>query len=503
MAWLHTWVGLLAGWILFFVFLTGTLGYVKTEIDMWMRPEQPANIRPLSVDALLAAAERRLRANAPDALSWGIEFPDGDDSELVVSWRVPSGGGRNVGTFFSETLDLRTGLPIDYVVRETGGGEVLYAMHFRLHYVPNEIGVFVVGICTMFMLLALMTGLVARRRLFRDFFMFRPGNGRRTWLDAHVLMGVTAFPFHLMIAWSGLLFHPFFYMPVAIDALYPAQDRRAFLAAAHGYGRDEFNVNAARVPLVPLAPLMAIGERRWGSGKVSRITVGNPDRQDARVMIRSHRFEDEIYFDGSTGALIGDKAMRQTATGAFVAAMTGLHVGPFEGPLLRGLYVMCGLLGTATIGTGLVLWLAKRKARLAAGGPTHLGITVVDTLNVGTIVGLPIGIAAYFWANRLLPVGMEARAAWEVHAMFMAWGASYLYAHWRRPLFAWSELCVVAAALFTLIPFLNAVTTDRNFAISVTAGDWVFAGFDLSAIGAGFFFAILALKTRCSRGTPL
>ena len=34
MAWLHTWTGLPVGWVLFFVFLTGTLGYFDSEIRM-------------------------------------------------------------------------------------------------------------------------------------------------------------------------------------------------------------------------------------------------------------------------------------------------------------------------------------------------------------------------------------------------------------------------------------------------------------------------------------
>ena len=41
MSWLHTWVGLTLGWVLFFIFLTGTVGYFDTEIDRWMQPELP------------------------------------------------------------------------------------------------------------------------------------------------------------------------------------------------------------------------------------------------------------------------------------------------------------------------------------------------------------------------------------------------------------------------------------------------------------------------------
>ncbi|MFV0278307.1 MAG: PepSY domain-containing protein, partial [Parahaliea sp.] len=41
MAWLHTWSGLVVGWVLFFVFATGTAGYFTYEITRWMEPERP------------------------------------------------------------------------------------------------------------------------------------------------------------------------------------------------------------------------------------------------------------------------------------------------------------------------------------------------------------------------------------------------------------------------------------------------------------------------------
>ena len=39
MAWLHTWTGLIFGWLLFAIFLTGTLSYFKEEISHWAQPE--------------------------------------------------------------------------------------------------------------------------------------------------------------------------------------------------------------------------------------------------------------------------------------------------------------------------------------------------------------------------------------------------------------------------------------------------------------------------------
>ncbi len=39
MAWLHTWTGLVFGWVLFAMFMTGTATYFRPEITRWMEPE--------------------------------------------------------------------------------------------------------------------------------------------------------------------------------------------------------------------------------------------------------------------------------------------------------------------------------------------------------------------------------------------------------------------------------------------------------------------------------
>jgi len=39
MTWLHTWSGLIVGWLLFVIFVTGTSSYYRGEITLWMQPE--------------------------------------------------------------------------------------------------------------------------------------------------------------------------------------------------------------------------------------------------------------------------------------------------------------------------------------------------------------------------------------------------------------------------------------------------------------------------------
>ena len=66
---LHTWSGLLLGWVLFIIFVAGTAAYWREPLNRWMRPETPRVDRP--IDAL-AGAQRFLAHTAPDASSLSV-----------------------------------------------------------------------------------------------------------------------------------------------------------------------------------------------------------------------------------------------------------------------------------------------------------------------------------------------------------------------------------------------------------------------------------------------
>ena len=76
MAWLHTWSGLVVGWVLFFVFVTGTAGYFNSEITRWMQPELPLHqSAPQDNGKLGTIAMERLQAVAPNGEFWSITLP--------------------------------------------------------------------------------------------------------------------------------------------------------------------------------------------------------------------------------------------------------------------------------------------------------------------------------------------------------------------------------------------------------------------------------------------
>lgn len=493
MAWVHTWAGLLVGWVSFFIFLTGTAGYFDTEIDRWMQPEGSLSATQMTSAKAIEAGLQRLRDEAPYAVRWFVAPPTGrDNPDLRIYWQERPSTEDRRGVERREILDSVTGDPVAY--RDTGGGQLLYKMHYELHYLPSAVANWIVGIATMLMLVAIVTGVITHRRIFSDFFTFRPRRGQRSWLDIHNLLGVLALPFHLMITYSGLVFFAYLYMAPIIAATYGTEGRREFFA--------ELSPGAARVeaadvaaPLAAIGPLLAEAERRWGEEQVREIDIRYPGDANARIILRRDqqalaRRGALLIFDGVSGVVLEATEPAPSAPKAVRETLLGLHEGLFADTALRWLYFLSGLMGTAMIGAGLVLWTAKRRGKIGS----TFGFRLVERLNVGTIVGLPVAIAAYFWANRLIPVGIEGRAAWEAHAMFIAWAVMLLHAFLRPASRGWAKQLWVAAAAFGLLPFLNALTTNKHLGVTLPAGAWELAGFDLTVLAFGIAFAITAWR---------
>lgn len=453
MGWLHTWSGLVAGWVMFAVFVTGTATYYRTDISLWMRPELragPSEPAP--------AAERGLaylRTHAPKAMAWYVSLPQPDRPLLGVYWmdslEAPLG---------QAMLDAGTGEPTR--ARETQGGDFLYRFHYELQMMP-ALGRWIVGLAAMILLVALISGIVTHRRIIADFFTFRRDRStQRGWLDAHNVTGVLALPFHLMITYTGIVTLGVMYMPWGITAAYKGDEMRFYVESAQS---TTWRPAAGRPgETVPLAPLLARAQAEV-SEPLEMVIVNNPGDANATVVAvfeephgLAHQHP-QIAYHAASGAVVERVGGMQPAAHAFTSFM-GLHEAHFATGALRLLFFLCGVLGSATIATGLVLWTVARTPK--AGEVPGFGLRLVRGLNIGTILGLPIGIAALFLANRLLPVELAHRATWEAAAFFGAWGLAALVPLGRPHRRAWAEMGLAAGALFGAVPVVGWLTTDRG-----------------------------------------
>lgn len=499
MAWLHTWTGLVVGWVLFFVFVTGNLGRFDSEIDLWMQPEAP--VQTASLEQQIVAAQTRLQQRGGEWERWGI-YPttNRDSAFLRITWEAPAQPNGARGKRGEEFIDPTTAAPLD--ARATGGGQLLYKMHYALHYMPRSVSDWLIGICSMFMLVAIISGVITHKKIFADFFTFRPNKGQRSWLDLHAVFAVLTLPFFLMITYSGLVFLVYTLFSGVVSNHYGPgyknrQDFNNELA-----GRQELLIErtGSAAPLTDLTRVVQQAEYQWGTNQVRSLEILYPGDSNARVRIARQiesplRSTDELIFDGTTGELLSEIPAEGVASRNFYETLLGLHESLFAGWWLRWLYFLSGLAGATIIPSGLILWVVKRRPKQTKqkNGP-DFGFKLVEGLNVGTIAGLQIAIAAFFLANRLLPVDFAARASWEAHILFAIWLLAFLHPIIRPIPRAWVEQWTVAALAFAALPIVNAVTTGRGLNQSIPAGDWAFAGFDLTCLAAAALFGTIAYR---------
>lgn len=489
MAWIHTWLGLLAGWILFAMFLTGTASYFRPEITRWMQPE--IALQPASPEYAAKTAIIHMQAMHPHDEQWTIYLPDA----RTTSTRIFTRAGENPDPKAPKPprtpeirLDPATGKTV--AARETRGGEHFYRFHFQLQ-IPHPWGRWLAGLCAIFMLTAIISGVITHKRIFADFFTLRWSKGQRSWLDAHNVSAVLALPFHAMITYTGLITLMLMYMPWPIAANYA--EPSSFTAEA--YGRDEETTASGRpAPLTDVASLVRAATREWHGGQPSRITVLNPNDAAARITVARDGADtlnargQSIIYSGVTGERLSASAPPGPAIET-AGVMLGLHLGHFASPVLRWAYFLLGLTGTAMVGTGLMLWTAKRGK---PGALPFFGYRLVQRLNIGSIACLPAGMAAFLLANRLIPTTLPGRQDMEVAAMFWVWFGLAAVSLIRPVRRAWIETLTIAGAMCAAVPVANALTTDRGLMHSIMAGDGLFLAFDIVMLASAALLGFAA-----------
>ena len=518
MAWLHTWCGLVCAWLLCLIFLAGTLSVFRAPISHWMsaEPALPGNVRDIGRPAVLAAAGQWLDGEGAAARFWRIELPSADNRAMRVFWRDAAGVTREAA------LDPRNGamLPQPWG-RKTEGGRHFMVLHYTLY--GGNFGFWLVGWLSVGMLVALLSGVIVHKRIFKDFFTFRPGRGARAWLDGHNASAVLTLPFQLMIVYTGLAIFYTSYMPGPLRVLYGEQGmarwHEELAAAGPGVAGRDAMTDAWLVPEVPgrlqLGAFLAAAEVAMDS-PARMLMVERPGQatETIRVFGRVDEAASVRRFTGQAGraafrAASGEMTelrRADAAPGADVAhgVMERLHLATYGGWPLRWMYFLFGLAGTVMIATGAVLYAVKRRARHdgAFGAATPVFQRVVESLNVAAIAGGAVACIAYFHGNRLIPADWPARGQWEIRVFFLAWLATLLHALVRPPSRAWREQFGMAALLCLSLPLVNGLTTGQSIVTYVAAGDAIAASVEGVILLAGLLCLWLAGKVGRARWTP-
>jgi uncharacterized iron-regulated membrane protein len=532
MAWVHTWFGLVLGFVLMAAFFFGALSVFDREIDRWSMPDTRFAPQPMpSFDRLLrpifesmqptgeAVEEMSDRVNGQmparfETVNYWDAYTTHRDPVLgmYAGYELPDPKDPDELIYADRTIDPRTGKVFSAEQLALGSG-FFYPMHFSLTWEWLELGYWLVGLAALVMLVALVSGVVVHRKLFREFFTFRPHKGvQRSTLDLHNLTGVVALPFHFFFAFTGLVIFAGTYFPIGHTQLEPLHDRHEQMDSMEGALPAHRAGMAAG--LASVDAMMVEAQRRWHArgmagevGQLSLVHVGDINGYVSVYRAGTDRIaltSNGIHFRAATGELLREDPP-VSAVGRVSEFLAGLHLQQFRHWPLRWLYFVGGIAGCTCIATGFLFFVTKRKRQHAK--QASQGARVVDALAVTTVTGMIIATLGVLIFNRLLPdsvpSGWPDRGHLQYYGFWLAWLLAMAHAFWRtaptaqgRLAPAWSEQCWMIAAMATAAVLLNWITTGDHLLRTLRNAYWPVAGVDLILLASAGIAVLTALKLR-------
>ncbi|MET0658206.1 MAG: PepSY-associated TM helix domain-containing protein, partial [Steroidobacteraceae bacterium] len=164
MTWLHTWFGLVLGYVLMAMFFFGALSVFDREIDRWAIPQSRFEPQPMpAFDKVLEpvfrsitqpdaddleAARARVIGEIPQRLpvmDWSAYTTHRDPMlTLYASFDLPNAIDPDDHIHGHVTIDPRTGATLQENELNVGS-EFFYPMHFSLHLEWKSLGYWIVG----------------------------------------------------------------------------------------------------------------------------------------------------------------------------------------------------------------------------------------------------------------------------------------------------------------------------------------------------------------------
>ncbi|WP_323594980.1 PepSY-associated TM helix domain-containing protein [Aliarcobacter butzleri] len=494
----HTWVSLIVGWAIFFILVTGNLSFFRYDLTRWLEPERDLEINLVQKpqDEQLNAMLDFLSTNYPNSTRWHIELPH----NIKPDWHY-SGARKYIniqaqGKTHSFNPNSLEEIKLEET-RETFGGTLFAELHHKFYYIDDTLGIILTGFLAFFTLVAVVSGVIIHKKVFKDFFTFRANKKQRSWIDMHNITGIITLPFVIMIFYTGLVYFANYYVPIPYEIIKEKKEIRADEKKAL---IDSSSLSIMERPKANIENMIREAEKKYGVGNAVRIFVYKNRTQGLIVELNpafgspiTRKEFNPVRFNGNSGELLDNSDLEKGAIVRYT--LINLHEGAYANYPLRWLYFICGVLACVMTATGMILYTVKRKEKFEReSDKKSLVLEIVERVNIGMIVGLLVGISAFFIANRTLSVNMADRAEWEVNILFLTWAFMIAFAFYRPVKKAWIESLYIVSLSLAFIPILNYFTTNKHLGVTLVQGDFVLAFVDITMLIFAFVFAFVGFK---------
>lgn len=342
-AWLHLWLGLVAGTLFALVSLAGSVLVFHTELLVATQPSLAAHA-PVADGAVMG---QLLEAWSPRGLTV-LDLP----REGLPAWQAyfEDGSRRYFSPADGELL----------LTRSPGGDLLMWLHHWHVELLGGAVGKQVLGVAGWIALFLLLGGLYLwwpKRGRLLEHLRWRSGPPARRWLSWHRSSGALALPLLALatITGLGMIYHAGF---------------RAVIVGALGASPPP----VAAAPAAPAAPIdwprvLAQARASLPGGRLARIAPPAPDA--AAITFRAqaagewHPVGRTLVSTSRDGRelLLRYDATADRAGARLANAIYPLHIAAVGGLPMKLAMVLAGLLPTFLLVTGLLFWRRPRARR--------------------------------------------------------------------------------------------------------------------------------------------
>ena len=381
--WLHKWSSLGCSAFLLMLCLTGLPLIFHDEIDR-LNGDEPVFGMPgvgssgtapglLPLDDMLA----RALANRPGEVPLYMAFDNDQPSMTITTGPRPDAPGSQMTI---QSFDRSTGKLIEAVNEDSVSG-VDAVMHFLLELHTDMFlglpGMLFLGAMGAAFVIALISGVVLYAPFMRklDFGSLRTTRSPRTkWLDYHNLLGIVGLAWMLVVGLTGVINA----LAVPIEAAWKANE----LAAMTGEYAGRKALDPARYGSLDKAMAAARAQLPGNNPQFIAFPGG--------TFSSNHHYA--VFFQGDTPLTerLLTPALVDAETGTFTAARPmpwyyqalslsrPLHFGDYGGLPLKLLWAVLTLFTIHVLGTGVYLWLAKRRSPAPAQAPALMPSSIAE-----------------------------------------------------------------------------------------------------------------------------
>ncbi|MEM9291110.1 MAG: PepSY-associated TM helix domain-containing protein [Acidobacteriota bacterium] len=404
---IHSWLGLLGGLVFFICVYSGSLALFEQELLPW---EQPQN-------RLVATGE----ILSPDqAVAIAYEHFEGEP-DLFVTLPSEANGGYTVRSFGEggvETIRLH---PSSGEVVES---EHEHALHFLTHlhtdlHLPRPLGRYLVGFLGIFMLMSLISGIMAHPKMLKEFFLLRWRPSLRiTFSDLHKQLGVWGLAFGLVMSFTGAILGLLgLFAPIMVLSAFGGDVEKA----TEAFSGPHYEETGQSATMLSVDQLMADLEGRQQGMEVGSLNISHWGDETAEVGFNLTEKPERRMVGGEThrlslvdGSPIFISAFTDRGAGNRLFGMVQpLHYALYGSLGLKLIYFVSGLVLSFGILSGTVIWLQRREAkegtkearRYKRLGQLHLGVSLglvlASVLALGAGRWAPGTLETVFWTSWL------------------------------------------------------------------------------------------------------